>query len=96
MIHFCLDCWNQAQGTHYDEWDYIISKEVDLCDECLQYKHVIVKRRFPYLRYMFPRHLLPIEWLCRFLIALVREFTRIIWKTIRYFRSKKQPPNIRL
>ncbi|MBQ4542995.1 MAG: hypothetical protein IJA19_02365 [Clostridia bacterium] len=48
MAEFCLDCWNKINGTRYDERKYIISDDLDLCEGCGKWKHVIVKERNGY------------------------------------------------
>ncbi len=45
MAEFCLDCWNKFNGTKYSEKEYIMSKDLDLCEECGEWKHVTVCRR---------------------------------------------------
>ncbi len=45
MAEFCLDCWNRLNHSQDTEWDWIISKELDLCEGCGQWKHVLVRPR---------------------------------------------------
>lgn len=50
MAEFCLDCWNKLNKTRFTEKEYVLSKEPDLCEECGQWKLVIVRvRRIPAL-----------------------------------------------
>jgi len=50
MAEFCLDCWNKLNQSHFTEKEYILSDELDLCEECGQWKPVIVRvRRCPAL-----------------------------------------------
>ena len=50
MAEFCLDCWNKLNKTQFTEKEYVLSKEPDLCEECGQWKPVIVRvRRIPAL-----------------------------------------------
>ena len=50
MAEFCLDCWNKLNKKDFTEKDYVLSRELDLCEECGQWKPVIVRvRRFPAL-----------------------------------------------
>lgn len=50
MAEFCLDCWNRMNKTHCGERDYILSRGLDLCEGCGQWKRVIViRRRIPAL-----------------------------------------------
>jgi len=46
MAEFCLDCWNKINETHDSKWRYAFSWDKDLCEECGQYKRVIVVERF--------------------------------------------------
>lgn len=45
MAEFCLDCWNKINETHEAKWRYVLSWDKDLCEECGQYKRVIVAER---------------------------------------------------
>lgn len=46
MAEFCLECWNRINHTNDTEADWLLSKELDLCEGCGEWKHVIVKPRF--------------------------------------------------
>lgn len=45
MAEFCLDCWNKLNGTQDTQREWLLSEELDLCEGCGQWKHVIVKAR---------------------------------------------------
>ena len=45
MAEFCLDCWNKINETHDSILRYALSWDKDLCEECGQYKRVIVAER---------------------------------------------------
>ena len=45
MAEFCLECWNELNGTNDSEKEYIMSKDLDLCEGCGEYKRVIVAER---------------------------------------------------
>ena len=49
MSELCLDCLNKLMETNDTEKKYIISKEFDLCEECGEWKPVIIRMK---LRYM--------------------------------------------
>lgn len=50
MAEFCLDCWNKLNKTQCTEKEYVLSKELELCEECGQWKPVILRvRRIPAL-----------------------------------------------
>lgn len=46
MAEFCLDCWNKINKTNDSKWRYALSWDKDLCEECGQYKRVIIVERF--------------------------------------------------
>ena len=46
MAEFCLECWNKINETQDSKWRYVLSKDYELCEECGQYKCVIVLERF--------------------------------------------------
>lgn len=49
MAEFCLDCWNEINETNDPAKKYIISEELELCEGCAQYRHVIVAIRKGYM-----------------------------------------------
>ena len=53
VAEFCLDCWNEINGTDEPKDKYVYSKELDLCEGCGEWKHVIVRVRglFDVFRY---------------------------------------------
>ena len=46
MAEICLDCWRKLSGKPEPRWKYVLSRELDLCEECGEWKRVIVKARF--------------------------------------------------
>lgn len=53
MANFCLKCWNEINRTDDPARKYIFSKELDLCEGCGQWAHVIVAQRKYYYRRKF-------------------------------------------
>lgn len=45
MAEFCLKCWNEMNETKDDESKFVLSKELDFCEGCGEWKHVIVRER---------------------------------------------------
>lgn len=45
MAEFCLACLNKLSGTSYTEADVLLSREVDLCENCGKLVPVVVRRR---------------------------------------------------
>lgn len=45
MAEFCLECLNQINDTNDSRWRYVMSWEKDICEECGQYKHVVIIER---------------------------------------------------
>lgn len=48
MAEFCLDCWNKINEANDSKRKYIISKDLDLCEECGEWKNVIIAERRGY------------------------------------------------
>lgn len=45
MAEFCLECFNKVFETNEKESAYILSKDLDLCDYCGEFKRVVVRKR---------------------------------------------------
>ncbi len=46
MAEICLGCWQKLSDEREPRWKYILSDELDLCEECGEWKRVIVRKRF--------------------------------------------------
>jgi len=53
MAEYCLDCFNEMNGTNYTEKKYFLSKDLDFCEGCGKLKRVIVVERKAYFMYIF-------------------------------------------
>jgi hypothetical protein len=42
MAEFCVKCYNEMNGEEKTEEEFIISDDLDLCEGCAEYKHVII------------------------------------------------------
>ena len=49
MAEFCLDCWNKIMGTGDPKGKFVLSRKPDFCEECQQWKPVIIRVRKQYL-----------------------------------------------
>lgn len=45
MAEICLDCWNELNGTNHPESKSVMSDELCLCEDCGEYKKVIIVER---------------------------------------------------
>ncbi len=45
MAELCLDCWNKLNETEDSPKWYILSREFDFCEECREFKPVIIAER---------------------------------------------------
>lgn len=45
MAEFCLDCWNEINETQDSKWRYLLSIRKELCEECGEFKRVIITER---------------------------------------------------
>lgn len=48
MAEFCVDCYNEKMCTTDTSQKYIISKELELCEQCGQWKRVVIRYKYPY------------------------------------------------
>lgn len=54
MAEFCVDCWNKLNGEDEASENYVLSREMELCEGCGEWKHTIIRRRdFPFLYKLF-------------------------------------------
>lgn len=42
MAEFCFDCLNKMNDSNYTEKDVQVSENLDLCEGCGEYKHVVI------------------------------------------------------
>lgn len=49
MSELCLDCLNKLLHTNDPRRKYIISRDLDLCEECMQWKPVVIRKRSIYV-----------------------------------------------
>lgn len=79
MAEFCLDCWNRINEIDDPPEKYLISKDLDLCEGCGEWKNVIAtEKRYYYLNWLrkilFPLRviLFPAELMIRLICGLYR------------------------
>ena len=50
MAEFCPECWNALNGTKEQADNWLLSEDLELCEGCGKWTHVIVKekKRFPF------------------------------------------------
>lgn len=68
MAEICLDCWNKLYEKSDSSRKYILSEELELCEECGEYKRVIVIERKYYYLHKFRFVLFPIQVIARILL----------------------------
>lgn len=45
VAEFCLACWNELNKTQLKRWNVELSWDLDFCEGCGQWKHVVVSER---------------------------------------------------
>ena len=70
MAEFCLECWNKINGTNDSAGKYILSDDLELCEECGNYRRVIIVARSAYYMYKFRYILFPFVMTGRLLYIL--------------------------
>ena len=69
MAEFCLECWNRINGTKDSGRKYMLSKELDLCEGCGEWKPVIIVERKTYYMNKFGFFTLIIRMVCGFIYS---------------------------
>lgn len=55
MAEFCLECWEEINPDDDIPANYTLSEELELCEGCGEWKHVLEpKQRVSLLRKVFP------------------------------------------
>lgn len=49
MAEFCLECWNKIMGSDDPPQKYIFSSEPELCEECGEWKLIIIRIKQRYV-----------------------------------------------
>ncbi len=49
MAEFCLACWNKVNDINLTGKDVILSKRLTLCEECSEWKYIIMRYSRRYL-----------------------------------------------
>lgn len=63
MSETCLECWNKENKSNDKPIKYILSKELELCEECGEYKHTIIMYRSAYYARKFRYILFPFKFI---------------------------------
>lgn len=72
MAEFCLECWNRINETQDSPKKYIISKELDLCEGCGEWKQVVIAERKYYYLHKIRYFILPFKIIYLILYVLLR------------------------
>ena len=75
MAKFCLECWNKINEREDSPKKYVLTKDLELCEGCGEWKKVIVAERKFYYAYKFRYFIIPFKlvfnvfrFVCRLLI----------------------------
>ena len=72
MAEFCLECWNRLNETNDPSNKYIVSKDLDLCEGCREWKNVIIMERKHFYLHKFRFILFPFKMIYVILFVLCR------------------------
>lgn len=85
MAEFCLDCWNKITGKNDPASKYIISKDLDLCEECGNITNVIIMERKSYYLRKFRFIIFPFK----IIYILIRGIVLLPYNIYRIIKLKK-------
>ncbi len=89
MAEFCLECWNEINGVEDSERKYIISKDLDLCEGCGEWKPVIIMERKAYYIHKFRYFILPIKIIFN-VIYFIWRLILLPYLILKYYKSKNK------
>jgi hypothetical protein len=61
MSEICFECFNKSNGNKYSKKDFIISKDLDLCEYCGKLKPVIICFKSAFYSRLFDLILFPFK-----------------------------------
>lgn len=88
MAGFCLDCWNKMNQTDDNKEKYIISEDLDLCEGCGKWKHVIIMERKAYYMYKFG-YFIVLFRIIFYVLYLIWKLLTLPYLLFRFYKSKK-------
>lgn len=83
VAEFCLACLNKINKTNDSSKKYFISKDLDLCEECGEWKNVIIMERKGYYLFRFRFIMLPFKIVGKMFYILWRVFI-LPYSILRY------------
>ena len=45
MAEYCPECLNKMTGRKHNKNKYVLSKDLDLCEGCGEWKRIVIKKR---------------------------------------------------
>ena len=85
MADVCLDCLNKIMSKKYSKRKFILSRELEFCENCGEYKNIVIVSRKQYYLYKFRYVLLPFKVIYRIIEFLVK----ILFIPYLVYRYKK-------
>lgn len=88
MAEIYYSCWNRINGKHDPPKKYKMSRDIELCEECGRWTHVIISERKSYYFHKFRMFLLPfkIVW---FLFYMIGQIFLCPYRIYTYKKTKK-------
>lgn len=72
MAEFCLECWNRMNEINDSPKKYVLSKELELCEGCGEWKTVVIAERTAYYWYKLRYVTLPFRIIYKTIYVLFR------------------------
>lgn len=91
MSEFCLECWNKINGTKHSKRRYVLSRDLELCEGCGEWQHVIIMERNGYHMHNYGYIFWPLEIICC-IICFIYKLLKLPY-TIYKKKTKKDGVN---
>lgn len=89
MAEFCLECWKRINEIEGRERKYILSKDLDLCEGCGEWKPVIIMERKAYYMHKFRYVTLPIRIIC-IVVFVIWKLLMLPYLIFEYNKAKNK------
>ena len=86
MAEFCLECFKKINGPEYAKHKYVLTKELNFCEECGEIKRTVFMERKCYYLRTFRCVLFPLK----LIFVLIDFIARVLFLPFFIYKRKKR------
>lgn len=72
MAEFCLECFKKINGPEYEKRKYVLTKELNFCEECGEMKRTVFMERDYYCMRRLNRFITPVQFIFAIINFILR------------------------